>query len=198
MQGPYVDQSKPFKKTTVCAECDKKFKKSEAKEAVEVYDDPFAVHPRIVAFHSDNDGGYGTCLDKMADTSWADHRYMECPACERMVLMHNGWRPYFKMDNDEKICVKCYQESRLEDGEPAETFETGKISGDFYNHADLPAHGWGNVPGFHGVFISSASSANRFCTQALKLIKEGHKVLVDYDSMGIGGGEGYVSLYCKA
>jgi hypothetical protein len=53
------------------------------------------------------------------------------------------------------------------------------------------------VPGFHGSFINSGDSAKAFCRQALKLIKEGRKVLVDYYSMGIGGGEGYVSLYAK-
>ena len=200
MMGAYVDQSKPFKKTTVCAECDKKFKKGEAKAVVEVFDDPFAVHPRIIAFHSDNDDGYGTCLDKMTDTSWADFRYFSCARCERIVVrqcLSNGWRSYAKIDDDEEICVKCYQDLRLEDGEPAEAFEAGKIPGDFYVSSDLSAHGWGQVPGYSNFHISSGSSAKHFCQQALKLIEEGHKVLVDYDSMGIGGGEGFVSLYAK-
>ncbi|MFH1628382.1 MAG: hypothetical protein ABIE47_06625 [Pseudomonadota bacterium] len=197
MQGPYTDQSKPFKKTTVCHECEKRFKKGEEKAVIEIYDDPFADKPRIVAVHTENDDGHGTCLDKLTDTSWADHRYMECPICERMVLMHNGWRPYFKAYGDDEICAKCYQDIVLEDGHGAKPFEAGKIPGDFFNSSDLSGHGWAQVPGFNGFFINGGDSAKRFCSQALKLIEEGHKVLVDYDSLGIGGGEGYVTMMVK-
>jgi len=200
MQGPYTDQSKPFKKTTVCHECDEKFRKGEAKEIVEIYDDPWAVKPRIIAVHSENDDGHGTCLDKLTDTSWADFRYQDCAICQRMVVtqcLSNGWRSYFKSYGDEQICIKCYQDIVLEDGHGAEPFEAGKIPGDFFNSSSLSAHGWAQVPGFDGFFINGGDSAKRFCAQALKLIKEGHKVLVDYGSMGIGGGEGYITMMAK-
>ena len=200
MQGPYVDQSKPFKKTTVCHECDKRFKKGEPKAVIAIVDDPWATKPRIIAVHRDNEteGSYGSCLDHLTDTSWCDHRYMECPLCERMVLMHNGWRSYVKHIGDDEICVRCYQDLRLEEGEPADAFEEGKIPGDFYTSNDLSVYGWGCVPGFLGVHITGEESVNRFCQQALKLLQEGYKVLVNYDSMGIGGSEGYISLHVKA
>ncbi len=201
MQGPYVDCSKPFKKTTVCAECAVKFKKGEAKEVVEVFDDPFAAKPRIVAFHTDNDeDAYGTCLDKMTDTSWANFRYFTCAHCERIVVrqcLSNGWRSYVKSYGGEEICVKCYQDIVLEDGHAHVAFEGGKIPGDFFNSSDLSANDWAQVPGYSHAFINGKETAKRFCTAALDLIEEGHKVLVDYNSMGIGGGEGYVSLYAK-
>ena len=201
MQGPYVDCSKPFKKTTVCHECDKRFKKGEEKDVIEIYDDPFAVQPRIIAVHSDNEDEHGTCLDKMTDTSWADFRYQECPVCERLVITQcpsNGWRPYFKPYGDEEICIRCYQEKILEHGHPEESFDGDRIPGDFFNQSSLSAHGWTLVPGFHGFFVNGKETTSAFCAQALKMIYEGHRILVDYDSMGIGGGEGYVSLYVKA
>lgn len=200
MQGPYVDCSKPFKKTTVCAECGEKFKRGEAKQVVEVYDDPWAVKPRIIAVHSDYTGdddkdSYGTCLDKLTDTSWADFRYRVCEDCGRMVISQcpsNGWRSYFKGE----ICVKCYQGQVLKDGHGSSSFLLGKIPGDFFNKEEIGANDWAPVPG-GDCFINGSASSERFCDLALKLINDGQKVLVDYGAMGIGGGEGYVTLYCK-
>ena len=199
MQGPYVDCSKPFKKTTECHECGARFKKGEEKAVIEIVDDPWATKPRIIAVHSDNeqDGSYGSCLDHLTDTSWNDHRYMECPLCERMVLMHNGWRPYFKTSGGEEICVRCYQELRLADGEPKAALENGNVPGDFYNSADISAHGWTAVSGYQGFYITGKTSAMAFCRAALKLIADGHKALINYDAMGIGSTEGYISLYAK-
>ena len=200
MQGPYRDESKPFKKTTVCHECDKKFKRDEPREIVEIYDDPFATQPRIIAVHTDNEDQYGSCLDKLTDTSFADFRYFLCSHCDRMIIAQcpsNGWRSYVKHVNEAEVCVRCYQELRLAEGEPADAFEAGRVPGDFYNDSDLSINGWSLVPGYHGVYITGENSAKRFCKQALLLIKAGHKVLSTYDSMGIGGSEGYVSLYAK-
>jgi len=200
MQGPYVDCSKPFKKTKECHECGEKFRRGDTKEIVEIVDDPWATKPRIVAFHSDNEDDNGTCLDKMTDTSWADFRYFICAQCDRIVARQcgsDGWRSYVKILDDEEVCVRCYQELRLAEGEPADAFEAGRVPGDFYSDSDLSINGWSLVPGYHGVHITGEVSAKRFCKQALLLIKAGHKVLSNYDSMGIGGSEGYVSLYAK-
>jgi len=199
MQGPYVDCSKPFKKTTVCHECGEKFKRGESKQVVELYDDPWAQKPRIVAVHDDNEDRYGTCLDKLTDTSWADFRYKVCDHCNRLIVSQcpsNGWRSYFKLVGDEEICVRCYQEDMLENGHSAESFD-GSIPGDFFNSEDLGANDWALVPGMADVFIRGKESVERFQKTALKLIEEGTKVLVDYGAMGIGGGEGYCSLYAK-
>lgn len=201
MMGAYVDQSKPYKKTSECHECGEKFKKGEAKQVVEIYDDPWATKPRTVAVHADNDNdGGGTCLDKLTDTSWSDFRYQVCPVCGRMVIMQclsNGWRSYFKELNGEEVCIRCYQEDILADGHGAEPFEGGKIPGDFFNATQLSANGWAPVPGFGDRHITGGDSVKRFCAEALLMIKNGYKVLVDYDMMGIGGGEGFVSLYAK-
>jgi hypothetical protein len=199
MQGPYVDCSKPYKKTTVCAECGEKFKRGEAKQIVEVYDDPWAKKPRVIAVHSDNEDDHGSCLDKLTDTSWADFRYQVCDVCERMIISQcpsNGWRSYFKPYGDGEICVKCYQDQTIKDGHEASSFLLGKIPGDFFNREEIGANGWSKVPGGDR-FINGTESSKRFCDLALKLINDGHKVLVDYGAMGIGGGEGYVTMYCK-
>jgi hypothetical protein len=206
MMGIPRDHTTPYVKRDRCHECDEPFKKKETLKSgrvveLKLYDDPWAIEPCVVRVHTDNDtDGHGTCLDKLTDTGWADFRYFDCPICQRLIVdkcLDNGWRSYQKPYGDELICVKCYQEIKLEDGDDAEIFEEGKIPGDFFSASDLNANGWSLVPGMKGKHISGAGSADAFCKMAMTMIKKGYKVLVDYDSMGIGGGEGYVSLYCK-
>ncbi|MFA5380161.1 MAG: hypothetical protein WC455_30650, partial [Dehalococcoidia bacterium] len=89
------------------------------------------------------------------------------------------------------------QENILENGHDTEEFVRGQVPGDFYNEQDLSSHDWVLVQGMSHCHITGSESAKKFADRALELIDEGNKVLVNYDSMGIGGGEGYVSLYYK-
>lgn len=202
MMGIAHDNKKPYKRTTECHECGGKFKKGESKQILKIYDSPWADQPRTVAVHDNNDDDrYGSCLDKMTDTSWSDFRYFLCERCNRLIIQQcpdNGWRSYKRIDdNGEEFCVRCYQEGILENGHEAAEFERGSVPGDFYNHQDISSHDWSLVQGMSHVYITGSESAKRFADRALELIDEGNKVLVNYDSMGIGGGEGYVSLYMK-
>jgi hypothetical protein len=206
MMGVPRDHKTPYTKKGECHECGEKFKKSETIKSgkvveLHVYDDPWADEPCTVRVHALNDDERnGSCLDKLTDTGWADFRYQDCPACGRLVMsqcLDNGWRGYFKTDGDEDICVRCYQERRLADGEPLESFDDGHIPGDFYDSSELANYNWALVPGLQGVHISGSKGAAEFCARAIAFIKDGQKVLVDYERMGIGGGEGYVSLYLK-
>lgn len=201
MMGIIRDHKTPYKILDTRHECGEKFKRGEAKTTIEIYDDPWATKPCTVRVHTGNDDGNGDCLDKLTDTSWASFRYQECPVCERMIVsqhLDNGWRSFFKTVDGEEICIKCYQESRLADGEPAETFEAKYVGGDFYNSSDISVNNWSLVPGYHGHFINSKESAEKFCGTALSLIQNGNKVLVDWGAQAYGGGEGYYSLYVKA
>jgi hypothetical protein len=100
-------------------------------------------------------------------------------------------------DNGEEFCVRCYQENILANGHNDKEFESGHVPGDFYNEQDLSSHDWVLVQGMSHCYITGSESAKKFADRALELIDEGNRVLVDYDAMGIGGGEGYVSLYMK-
>jgi hypothetical protein len=98
--------------------------------------------------------------------------------------------------DDEEICVKCYQDEVLESGHDVEDFE--HIPGDFFNDSDLEKHGWIRVPRFGNFHIAGSHEVKVFRDTARGLIKAGKKVLVNYDAMGIGGSDGYVSLFQKA
>ncbi len=203
MHGVYVDLTTPKKCTDTCHECGEAFK-SRGKLSgifIELYDDPFAIEPRIVKLHNRNDQGGGTCLDKLTDTGWADFRYFTCDCCGRLVARqcgYNGWRSYVKIVGDEERCIKCYQEDRLENGEPREAFDDGRIPGDFYSEADLEDHGWEPVGSLQNYYINSAERIAWFLSGVANSRREGRKVLVNYNSsMAYGDIEGYISLYSK-
>jgi len=73
----------------------------------------------------------------------------------------------------------------------------GGIPGDFFGRDDVIEHGWTPAEGYQGFFLRGASRVREFCETALALLAAGKKVLIDYDSIAIGGSEGYVSLYTK-
>ena len=205
MMGIAHDNKKPYKRTAECHECGERFHKGESKQILKIYDDPWADQPRTIAVHDQNDDESerysGSCLDKLTDTSWADFRYFLCDCCQRLVISQcpdNGWRSYQKDTPDgQVICVRCWQENILENGHEIGELSEGIVPGDFYNHQDLSSHDWVLVQGMGHSHITGQESAKRFADRALELIDEGNKVLVNYDAMGIGGGEGYVSMYIK-
>jgi hypothetical protein len=68
------------------------------------------------------------------------------------------------------------------------------FSGD--NHEPLEA-GYQYVPGYHNTFIRCGADAEAACKTALELMDLGALVICGYEPMGIGGGEGYISLFAK-
>jgi hypothetical protein len=64
------------------------------------------------------------------------------------------------------------------------------------NHEPLDA-GYRQVPGFTGFFVRTEQDAGRIIRKALALMDRGEKVVIGYERMAIGGGEGYVTLFEK-
>jgi len=111
----------------------------------------------------------------------------------------NGWHSYVRIVDDcDEVCLKCYEEGIYENGLPVEQFRAGKIPGMFFNRGELEEHGYQPVDDWQDKHIRGQDDADRFCAAAIRLINEGRKVAVDYESMAIGGLEGYVSLYATA
>jgi len=197
MRGTYLQQV-PFVNRKECHTCGEKIKRGQEFEELAIYDDPFLNKPSTVRVHTGNDDGHGDCLDKMTDTSWADFRYFVCEDCGRIIIGQcpsNGWRSYIKERDGQQICIRCYQDDILKNGHNEKDFEDGHIPGDFFNESDLKKHCWGEERSH--THICGEKDAKSFCDLALTLIDEGKKVLVDYDAMGIGNSEGYVSLWAK-
>ena len=98
------------------------------------------------------------------------------------------------MLNDEQVCNKCYEEYCFDNGIDLESFEAGTLSGLFFNDSELQDHGYKELD---SNFINSQDSVDSYCQKAIDLINAGHKVITNYESLGIGGYEGYVTMWVK-
>ena len=174
---------------------------------LELYDTPWEDKPRIAYVHKklparlkrDDYLKYmESCEELVEDTGWADFRYFTCQVCYRQVCRQNpanGWHSQVRVVGDEELCLKCYEEHILDNGVEREEFEEGHLPGMFFsgdNHEPLDA-GYECI--MDNVFIGDPKPV---IAKALELIDRGHKVVIGYESMGIGGSEGAVSLFAKS
>ena len=131
-----------------------------------------------------------------------DFAYFWCDGCGRLICEQNpsnGWHTQYRELDDEKICLKCYQEQILENGVERKKFEKNEIPGMFFSWDNTEAKeaGYEEVTGYQNNHITGQDSAERFCKKAIELIDKGYKVIAAYGSMAIGGLEGYVTLLAK-
>jgi hypothetical protein len=131
-----------------------------------------------------------------------DFSYFFCDPCAREVCRQNpsnGWMVQYRLVDDEQICLSCYQDMILEDGVEREKLESGEIPGMFfsYGNPEPKLAGYEEVPGFSDYFVNDSRSVDRFTKKALELMDEGYNVVVGYERMAYGGGEGYVTLMVK-
>ena len=143
-----------------------------------------------------------TCMDAFDGQIYSkDFNYFTCYDCGRKICEQNprnGWHVQFReYDDYEKICLSCYQKNILENGIDREVFENGRINGMFLESGIAEENGYEQVDGFVYNHIVTREDARKFSDKALELIDSGKKVIVDYESMAIGGSEGYVTLLAK-
>jgi len=183
-----------------CNECGEVIRRNEDYTTLEVYDSPWD-KPKEIYVHVDNElNDYGiSCREALYDEHWADFRYFDCPMCDRTIIRQcptNGWHSYVRItDEGEEICLRCYEEEILEHGIPREKFEQHTIAGMFFNQEELRNKGWEQV--IWRTFLHSKASVQTYCEEAIQYIDDGYKVITDYERLGLGGGEGYVSLWVK-
>lgn len=175
-----------------CDQCNEPVNINNAK-TLDTYDTPWDTNAETKYFCSEN------CQDRLFDTSWGDFRYFTCSQCCRIICEQNpknGWHTQNRIMNGEMICLKCYEEEILCNGIPKERFAHGSIPGIFFGSDNEEPLGAGyQKEGSY--FIKGTHEAREFCNRAISLINKGNKVVVGYESLGIGGGEGHVTLFCK-
>jgi len=160
------------------------------------YETPWDDEPVAKYFCSDD------CGDTyMYEEPWA---YFMCHSCDREICEQNpwnGWHIQYRMVDGEQICLKCYRERLLDEGLEfeRERLEDGEIPGMFFSYGNLEAKGAGyeGVPGFTDYHVDSQQRADAFRKKALELLDGGRKVIIGYERLAIGGGEGYVTLMAK-
>ena len=172
---------------------------------VELWDRPFDTKPRIAYFHIKvpakfNEKYHDSCEEFIYERG--DFNYFDCPNCGRIVCEQNpsnGWMTQYREHFGDQICLKCYEEMILENGVDREHFEEGKLEGMFFsgnNHEPLDA-GYSIDERVYNVRVAGSDKAKEICKIALDYIDKGGKVIIGYESMAIGGIEGYVTLFYK-
>ena len=163
----------------------------------EHYDSPWDDIPRVDLYCSEE------CHEHSEDSYWGSFTYQRCDSCERHIVERcpsNGWHEYFRydMDTSEAICLRCYEESVLADGQPETDFDgdSSVKGGMFFDHGnpELVAVGYGRL---EEAFIQSGASALDYNAKARAYIEQGYQLVTAFESMAIGGLEGYIELWGK-
>lgn len=141
-----------------------------------------------------------SCEELLTDSSWADFRYFTCDHCNRMICEQNpsnGWMSQVRYldDYNTTLCLKCYEEELYTNGVEIESLEEGTLPGMFLDYNELKERDFTCV--LDDIHVTGKDSAKCVCDKGIELINSGHIVLIAYESMAIGGLEGYVSLYSK-
>jgi hypothetical protein len=160
-----------------------------------LYDRPFDVNPNgeIFSCNFAQDCMIGEIYSK-------DFAYYYCEDCGRYVCAQNpsnGWHSQGHFGSGEFECNKCYEERTLENG-INEDFDGETIPGQFYSSSDIEDNNWIE----HGSYQAGSGHSDYVNPQgSIKIIQElidsGKKVLINYDSMSIGGMGGYFTVYTK-
>jgi hypothetical protein len=175
----------------------------------EYYDHPFDDEPSIVYFHKrvpakfkgDESFKHGeTCEDLV--THGGDFSYFLCERCNRMVCQQNpsnGWHVQYREVWGEQMCLKCYEKMILEEGIGREGFEEGHLEGMFFNNGNPEPLEAGYIVDerVNNTKVAGGAKVKEICAIALAHIDAGHKVVIGYESMAIGGIEGYITLFYK-
>lgn len=182
----------------LCYECEEPIEKNDHFTKIILFSSPFDEKGHEEVFHVGNDDDCNDCFNKLGDTTWADFRYFQCDLCNRMICRQhpqNGYHVQFRERDDKTICLRCYEADLLKNGIPQEDFEEGTLAGMFFDDRKLIAAGWEKVE--DNVAIKHSGEARNYCNRALSFIRRKKLVITDYESLGLGGGEGYVSMWTK-
>jgi hypothetical protein len=173
---------------------------------VELWDRPFDESPRIAYFHKKipaklkGESPYKwheSCDELIYERG--DFNYFVCTGCERIVCEQNpsnGWQVQYRTIGGKQFCLKCYREEILENGVGREGFEEGHLEGMFFNSGNPEPLEAGYVVD-ERVHNKRVVDGKEVCKIALDYIDNGQKVIIGYESMAIGGLEGYVTLFHK-
>ena len=166
---------------------------------IEVYDNPWDDLTRELHVHNNKYASeYYMCDEIIATSGWRDFHYEHCEGCERLVIVRNpknGWDGYFRYEDGEATCLKCYGDMLLEEGMDRQRVEEGHIPGMMFSYSQLEVVDAG-YESVDRLFVNGYNSRNT-CDMILGIMDEGYKVMVAYERMSILGDEGYVQIYKK-
>ncbi|MBI4775960.1 MAG: hypothetical protein HY788_17605 [Deltaproteobacteria bacterium] len=132
------------------------------------------------------------------------YAYFHCDPCGRMICEQNpknGWHLQYRDTDDARICLACYQDRLLAEGLEFERgkLEKGQIPGMYFSwgNPEPKQAGYTEVPGFEDFYVNSEQKRERFIGEVLARLDSGEKVIACYESLAIGGSEGYATMMVK-
>lgn len=184
--------------TFECAEFWKLYAFSELAIVAEWYDRPFDENPSELKFSSyfAEDCMKGEIYSK-------DFAYFHCNCCGRTICEQNpsnGWMTQYRWQNDEQICLSCYEEQIFDHGIDIEKVQAGELPGMFLNDSEIIEAGYEK---YNGTLLAGHGRWSDYCSPEvakeviLELDKQGLQVVINYQALSIIGNGGYVTLWVK-
>lgn len=131
-----------------------------------------------------------------------DFAYNYCEHCGRNICMQNpsnGWHSQVRTlyEGGDFICTRCFDEIILEQG--INEFWNGDMNGNFFGDEELERYGWKEeFEALVGSGYRGYKDPKETIERIQQLIDSGKKVLINYDSLSIGGLGGYITIFTKA
>lgn len=159
-----------------------------------VYHTPWEDNPHEIRFCSEN------CEEEYLHSG--DFSYFYCEGCNREVCEQNprnGWMIQYRITNDsEQVCLRCYEEDILKNGQPDEDYEGDKINGGmFFSYGNLEPLRADYETLLEDFFIGSSQAAAEYNKMARDYINQGYQLITCYERLAIGGLEGTITLMGK-
>lgn len=162
---------------------------------MERYNSPWDDAPDVEFYCSEE------CRDQSEDSGWSDFFWEYCDGCNRYICYRNpsnGWMGQFRMVNDcELVCLRCYEESVLADGQPEEDFTGDVIKGGMFFNRGNPELVDAGYECLKEAFIGGGDAALAYNQEACRYIEQGYQLVTAFESMAIGGMEGSIELWGK-
>lgn len=140
----------------------------------------------------------------MGEVYSKDFRFFTCSHCGRTICEQNpsnGWMTQYRMYPDEEcgdqVCLSCFEKIKVGEGMTDEEIKNQTSSGMFICSSDMLQLGFREDDVIYGFHVTGKSSVDILYARAKELKSSGNIVFLAYDSMAIGGLEGYVTLWVK-
>lgn len=201
-----LDTVKDFDNTTRCTELDI-WCFTDLMHDPELYSRPFDKNPQGSLFSCN------FAIDCMKGEVYSkDFAYFECADCNRTICEQNpsnGWHVQYRhVDGDcgDRICLKCYEEQQFKEGvDIDDVIRKQQLPGMFFNTSDLEREGFEVVEGWDSVEVGMGRITSTEPSGVFKRLADARDqgvfkdkiVIINYESMAIGGLGGYFSIYVK-
>lgn len=184
----------------LCRWCDKPIEEEEEHIVIELYDTPWDNNGEVVYLHTTASDDNEACADCITSSYYTDFWYHFCDSCGRHICYRNpsnGWHIQFRDYEGEPMCLRCYMEMILREGQPRSDFEGDVIGGGmFFSRGNVEAKeaGYQEIATMH---INDSVSARHYNAIAQEYLDKGYAVITAYERLAIGGLEGTVTLMAK-